>query len=428
MKILVVGSGGREHALVKKFKESSSVSEVHCVPGNALIDLEAKCHPGIKGTDVVRVSQLAQQLKVDLVFVGPEDPLVFGLSDELRRNGIPVFGPSQQGAELEGSKNFCKEFLVKHSVPTARYERVSSVAEVQKLVDDSSRPWPAPYVLKADGLAAGKGVVICATKAELLGSARRFFDEKLFGEASKTAVLEEFLDGYELSVLALTTGEDFVTLPVAQDHKRLKEGNAGPNTGGMGTIAPMPVDASLMSVIETGVIAPTVRGLKQDGILYRGVLFFGIMVTSRGPQVLEINVRFGDPETQVILPLLEGDFAQACLQIARGELPQLLVKPNLAASCVVVAAAGYPDDPRKGDVIRGLPDSLGKCTASSYWIGAGVAQSAQNDFISSGGRVLGAVGLASNLKDALSASYRLVASIDLPGMQFRRDIGSGGSR
>lgn len=424
MKIVVIGSGGREHALVKKFRSSPKVTSVHCIPGNALIALEAECHSDVKATDVDAVLKLCSHLKPDLVFIGPEDPLVFGLSDRLRDSGIPVFGPSAKGAQLEGSKNFCKEFLVRHGVPTARYEQVSSVEQVKALIEDVARPWSSPFVLKADGLAAGKGVVICNQKQELLDHAHRFFNERLFGEASKSAVLEEFLDGYELSVLALTNGSEFVTLPVAQDHKRLLDGNQGPNTGGMGTIAPMELASDLLAQIEEKIIAPTVKGLGRENILYRGVLFFGIMVGSRGPQVLEINVRFGDPETQVILPLLEGDFAESALSIALGEIPKISVKPGLHSSCVVVAAPGYPDSPRKGDVISGLERSIHQSAGggSSYWIGAGVSRSG-SDYLSNGGRVLNAVALSSSRSQALAASYQLISTISYPGLQFRRDIG-----
>lgn len=429
MNVLVIGSGGREHAVVKKFRESKQVHEIHCAPGNALIAEEAYCHPTVKANDLPAILKLTQELKPDLVFVGPEDPLVQGLADQLREIGVKVFGPSAEGAKLEASKNFCKEFLVQAGVPTARYKKVSSVREVEEalragsgdaVTSSQTTNWRSPFVLKADGLAGGKGVVICETEAELLKNARQFFEQKQFGTASATAVFEEFLSGYECSLLVLTNTRDYQILPLAQDHKRLLDGGLGPNTGGMGTIAPLPISAEVMSDIESRIVEPTVRALEQQQIDYRGVLFFGLMMTPQGPSVLEINCRFGDPETQSVLPLLKSDFFEICLSVAEGKLQSLECHSEKHVACVVVAAPGYPDQPIKGGVIEG---QLQTDSSNAYWIGAGVEKDQSDHWIASGGRVLNAMGFGANRNEALAKAYELIASIRYPGCQYRKDIG-----
>jgi len=419
VKILVIGSGGREHAVVKKFRESKQVKEIHCAPGNALIAEEAHCHPAVKASDLPAILKLTQMLKPDLVFVGPEDPLVQGLADQLREIGVKVFGPSAEGAKLEASKNFCKEFLVQAGVPTARYKKVSTVQEVEEALRAGSG-WRSPFVLKADGLAGGKGVVICETETELLQNARQFFEQKQFGEASATAVFEEFLSGYECSLLVLTNAREYRILPLAQDHKRLLEGGLGPNTGGMGTIAPLPISVEIMSDIDSRIVQPTVRALEQKQIDYRGVLFFGLMMTPQGPSVLEINCRFGDPETQSILPLLKSDFFEICLSVAEGKLQSLDCHNDTHAACVVVAAPGYPDQPLKGGVIEGRLQTVSN---EAYWIGAGVEKNQSGQWIASGGRVLNAMGFGATRNEALTKAYQLIASIHYPGCQYRKDIG-----
>lgn len=420
MRFLVIGSGGREHAIIRKLRESPAVTDVHCAPGNGLITSLATCHPAIAATDIAGILGLVDDIKADVVFVGPEDPLVFGLSDRLRAAGVPVVGPSQRGAMLEGSKAFCKEFLVDAGVPTAGYGNVDSVDSTMAL----AAKYQAPYVLKADGLAAGKGVVICATLEELRRNAELYFEKKIFGKAGKTAVFEEFLDGYEISFLALTNGETFVSLPVAQDHKRLREGDQGPNTGGMGTIAPIDLGAEVVRQIEETIVAPTVRALAKKGIVYRGVLFFGIMVTRQGPQVIEINCRFGDPETQVLLPLITSDFALVMRELADGKLDRIEFARDRHAACIVLAAPGYPDQPRKGLPIEGkLEASQVSAHDTAYWLGAGVQRDSSGALLVSGGRVLNSVALGGSRQEALMRAYEQLPQARFEGMQFRKDIG-----
>lgn len=420
MKFLVIGSGGREHAVIRKLRESPLVTEVHCAPGNGLISSLATCHPAVTATNLNGIQKLAVELETDVVFVGPEDPLVLGLADQLRGAGIHVVGPSRQGALLEGSKAFCKEFLVDAGVPTAGYGNVDSVASTMAL----AAKYQPPYVLKADGLAAGKGVVICATLEELRRNAELYFEKKIFGDAGKSAVFEEFLDGYEISFLALTNGKEFVSLPVAQDHKRLLDGDQGPNTGGMGTIAPIDLGADMVRTIEETIVAPTVRALEKKGIVYRGVLFFGIMVTKRGPEVIEINCRFGDPETQVILPLIASDFAVAMRELASGKLSKIDFARDKHAACIVLAAPGYPDQPRKDLPIDGKLEATEVSKGDlSYWLGAGVKRDVQDRLLVSGGRVLNSVAMGLTREEALKRAYTQLPQAKFEGMQSRKDIG-----
>lgn len=415
LKVLVIGQGGREHALVKALKSSPSVSEVHCAPGNDGIALEALCHPlpGINGASVI---ELCRRLHFDLVVVGPEAPLAAGLADELRAEGILVFGPSQAGAQLEASKIFSKQFMARAGVPTAPYVEVRTVDEVLRAADQFS----APYVLKADGLAAGKGVFICTDRSELGRAARQIFEQKILGAAGERAILEQFQLGWELSYLILTNGEDYQPLPLAQDHKRLSDKDKGPNTGGMGTVAPLSIDAKLDERIRSEILLPTVRTLKSMGLLYRGVLFVGVMVTENGPSVLEYNVRFGDPEAQSLLPLLEGDWAQTMLAVAKGELPELHFQP-LYLACVVLAASGYPEQPEKGVKILG---EIGYQSAASYFLHAGTAQQPDGSWVTAGGRVLNAMGVGSSRAEALRNAYLQAQKVQWPGLQMRHDIGA----
>ncbi|HRO67132.1 MAG TPA: phosphoribosylamine--glycine ligase, partial [Pseudobdellovibrionaceae bacterium] len=315
MKVMVVGQGGREHALVKSLARSPSVSEIHAVPGNDGMSKEALCHP-LSWKDTEELIQLCLRTEIDFVFIGPEDPLVDGLADQLRDRGILVVGPGREAALLEGSKVFAKNFMRDAGVPTAPFAVVKSVADVQKEISG----FTPPYVLKADGLAAGKGVYICKTESELLERSRDLFENRILGEAGNQALLEQFQPGWELSYLVLTNGREWRTLPLAQDHKRLKDFDEGPNTGGMGTVAPLEISDELRNRIETEIVAPSIQTLSKKSFVFRGVLFIGVMVTESGPKVLEYNTRFGDPETQVILPLLEGDCGKLFSELARGKL------------------------------------------------------------------------------------------------------------
>lgn len=414
MKVLVIGQGGREHALVRALKLSPSVGEVHAIPGSRGMAGEAICHE-IPLSDAKAVASFCHQHTIDLVVIGPEVPLAEGLSDQLRAEDLPVFGPSQAAAQLEASKVFSKQFMERAGVPTARYYVVSSVTETM----EKSKEFAPPFVLKADGLAAGKGVFICKTEDELQQAAHSLFVEKSLGESGRRALLEEFQPGWELSFLILTNGQAYQPLPLSQDHKRLGEGDTGPNTGGMGVVGPLEISPDLRERIHQDILTPSIRQLAAESLVYRGILYVGVMVTADGPSVLEYNVRFGDPEAQVVLPLLKGDWGEVMKSVSLGQLPELKWRP-IHCACVVLAAEGYPDQPKKGVVIEG---SLKGETANSYFLHAGTQRDSQGQWLTGGGRVLNAVGIGSTLKEALDVAYAQAERARWPGRQMRRDIG-----
>jgi phosphoribosylamine--glycine ligase len=412
MNVLVIGSGGREHAVIKALTESRRTPKIYCAPGNAgiaeqasLLKFDIKNH-----AEAIRV---CKEHKIDFVFIGPEDPLVDGLSDSLRENNIPVFGPSKAAAQLEGSKIFAKEFMKRAGVPTANAVQVSTVSETIKQAEKFS----PPYILKADGLAAGKGVFICKTMDELKRSAQLIFEEKILGVAGQTALLEKNLPGYEISFLLLTNGDSYSALPLAQDHKRLLDDNKGPNTGGMGTVAPTASPPELYQKIISRIVEPSVKQIKKENLLFRGVLFIGLMIVENEPFVLEYNVRFGDPETQVILPLLNDDLCDVFSELALGRL-QTLESKNLFSFCLVNAAPGYPDSTQKN-----IPVELPQNQTDAYILHAGTARDSAGHLVSGGGRVLNIVAVASSLESARQLAYDLNAKIKMPGRQFRLDIG-----
>jgi len=415
MRFLVLGQGGREHALVRGLKYSASVTEVHAVPGSDGISQEAICH-SVDVTDTKALQAFVKRHQIDCVVVGPENYLVQGVADDLRAMGVDVVGPSRAAAQLEGSKIFSKQFLAQAGVPTANYVIVESVAETLRAAGGFS----PPYVLKADGLAAGKGVFLCATMAELQTAAESLFELKSLGAAGQRAVLEQFQAGYELSYLILTDGRAAETLPLTQDHKRLNDGDEGPNTGGMGVVGPVAIDPSLRARIESDIVQPTLRHLQGSGLLYRGVLYIGVMVTEHGPTVLEFNVRFGDPEAQVILPQLNGDWGYVFSRLAKGELVPLSWK-STSVACVVMASPGYPDSPEKGVPIMG---DLGQNSPSSYFLHAGTKRGDHGQWVTYGGRVLNAIGLGGNMQEALTSAYNLARSVSWRGIQMRSDIGA----
>lgn len=360
------------------------------------------------------VANVAQESGIELVVIGPDDPVAEGLADFLREVGLLVFGPSKAAAQLEASKVFSKRFMVSAGVPTARFQEVRSVAAVL----EAAKSYHPPYVLKADGLAAGKGVFICKTAADLEAAARDVFEKRIFGSAGNLALLEEFSPGYEISCLVLTNGETWEPLVLAADHKRLGDGDIGPNTGGMGTVAPYRIDAALQKRIDTEILAPTMKRLKEMDLLYRGVLYVGLMVTEQGPSVLEFNARFGDPEAQVILPLLDGDWGVTFKAVARGEVPNLKWK-NSAAACVVLAAEGYPEAPKKGVRIEG---ELAYDVGETYFLHAGTTKMS-GEWTTNGGRVLNAIGLGASADEAVRRAYDQAKRASWPKQQMRSDIG-----
>ena len=418
MRVLIIGGGGREHALAWKAASSVRVSQVFVAPGNAGTALEPKCqNVPISAEDVPALLAFAQKERVDLTIVGPEGPLVLGVVDAFSAAGLPCFGPSKACAQLEGSKAFSKEFLTRHHIPTARYARFNKKNFNPAFVLEQ-RP---PIVVKADGLAAGKGVVIAATHAEALETIERMFNGA-FGSAGDTVVVEEFLQGEEVSFIVMVDGQHTLPLATAQDHKRLKDQDLGPNTGGMGAYSPAPiVTDQLHARIMREVIQPTVAGLAAEGMPYRGFLYAGLMIAADGtPNVLEFNCRFGDPETQPILMRLQSDLIDLVEAAIAGHLDQVEAKwDSRRAVGVVMAAQHYPETPRLGDTIHGLTEAS---ALPGKVFHAATRQSA-DEVVTSGGRVLCAVGCGTTVAFACEQAYRLVSTIQFSGMQYRKDIG-----
>jgi phosphoribosylamine--glycine ligase len=418
-KILIVGSGGREHALAVRLLACASVSEVIVTPGNAGTahsEVTGKLSRSVTGDPL----EIAAREAPDLVVIGPEVPLCDGLSDRLVSAGHAVFGPSQRAAQLEGSKAFMKRFAARHGIPTGRFHVVTDVAAAERAIRDFAE---AP-VVKADGLAAGKGVVVAETHAEALAAAEGMLSGAAFGAAGKTVVVEERVPGAEASMHAICDGERFVLLPAAQDHKRIFDGDRGPNTGGMGTYAPAPlITPALEARIRHEIFERALQGMKADGHPFRGALFAGLMITQDEElSLLEFNVRFGDPETQVLMAVLDGDVAQALLAASRGELqPELLHVSSDHAVCVVLAAGGYPEAPRLGDVISGLNDAARVPGVHVFHAGTKLRD---GQVVTSGGRVLGVTARGTTLREAHARAYQAAELIQFEGRQFRRDIGA----
>ena len=419
LKVLVVGSGAREHALVKAALRSPLVREVLAAPGNAGIADEAPCF-AVKADDVAGLVALAKSEKVDFVIVGPEVPLSLGLVDELAAAKIPAFGPNRAGAELEASKVYTKNFLLRNKIPTAYGETFTSSAAALAYVANKS----LPIVIKASGLAAGKGVTVAMTHAEAEAAIRASLDDKVFGASGDEVLIEDFLPGEEASMMLVVCGEKYLVLPPSQDHKRVGDGDTGANTGGMGAYAPAAiVNAPLLARIEQEIIRPTLAAFTREGIDYRGVLYIGLMLTPSGPSVVEFNVRFGDPECQVLLPLLETDPLKILWDCANGVLDPAAcrLKPHFAAT-VVLASYNYPANPRLGDVIT-LPKNSTLPSGVDI-LHAGTKRNAAGDLVTSGGRVLSVVATAPTLRAALAAAYQTCEHIQFSGAHYRRDIGA----
>ena len=416
MKVCVIGSGGREHALAWRLSISPSVTKVYAIPGSAAMSDCAE----LVGIDWQQSDHLINFLKdnqVDLVVVGPEAPLVAGLADELNKAGIPVFGPSKAAAQLEGSKVFAKDLMKKYNIPTAAYGVFQNVEEAKAFIVTTG----APIVVKADGLAAGKGVVVAMTVDEANAAVEDMLSGNRFGEAGSTVVIEEFMDGEEASLLAFVDGKTVVPMIASQDHKRIFDGDKGPNTGGMGTYAPAPVltDALRDEAMKT-ILEPMVGAMQKEGMPYVGCLYAGLMITAEGPKVVEFNARFGDPETQVVLPLLDSDLGQIMMACATGNLTAEMVKwKDSSAACVILASKGYPETSSKGDVIHG--DIKQHDTTIVFHSGTKLVG---EEYVTNGGRVLGVVGLGKDLRTALDRAYGRIEHIDFEGMQYRTDIGA----
>jgi len=418
MKVLVVGSGGREHALCWAIAKSPKCKTLYAAPGNAGIAEAATC-VDIDAADVDGLVKFAKSEKIDLVVVGPEAPLVAGLVDKLEAAGIKAFGPSAKAAQLEGSKAFMKDILYKYDIPTAKYAIFDEPEAAKEYIIRQD----GPVVVKADGLAAGKGVILCHNRNEAFAAIDQMMIERAFGAAGDEVLVEEFLEGEEVSFFALVDGKTAVPLASAQDHKAVHEGDTGPNTGGMGAYSPTPlVDEAMNREIMDDIIAPTIRGMAEEGAPYKGVLFCGLMITKDGPKVLEYNVRFGDPECQVLMARFESDVLTALLACAEGRLNRIKLKwKDETALVVVMAAQGYPGKYVKGSEIRGLDVAGAVDGVTVFHAGTKKANGAK--VVAAGGRVLGVTGVGKTVKDAQDAAYRGVDAIDWPDGFCRRDIG-----
>jgi phosphoribosylamine--glycine ligase len=418
MRILVVGSGGREHALCWKIAASPLCDKLYCAPGNAGIAADAEC-VAIGAEDIEGITAFAKKEAIDFVVVGPEGPLVKGLADRLEGEGIATFGPSAAAAALEGSKGFMKDIAAKYQIPTARYARFTDATQAKAF----AKTFTPPIVLKADGLASGKGVIICTSLAEAEAEIDAMLKDRKFGNASAEIVVEEFLEGEELSFFALIDGTHALPLVSAQDHKRVGDGDTGPNTGGMGAYSPAPVATKAVeAAIMERIIRPTVAGMAAEGKPFKGVLFAGIMVTKDGPKLIEYNVRFGDPETQVIMLRMKSDLLPALMAARDGSLQNFDLRwSDETALVVVMAAQGYPDKPQTGTVIHHL-DAAAKVDGVTIFH-AGTKRNAQGDIEAAGGRVLGVASSAKSFEAARARAYHAVDAIDWPGGFCRRDIG-----
>jgi phosphoribosylamine---glycine ligase len=421
MNILVVGSGGREHAICSVLSRSARTQRLYCAEGNAGIAAIAEC-VRIKPEEIARLADFAEQNAIDLTFVGGETALSLGIVDEFEGRGLAIIGPGRKASRLEASKAFSKDFMARHGVPTAAYRVAESIGQATNVLNDGTfGDEHAPVVVKADGLAGGKGVVVAQHREEALKAIEEL-QSVVGADAASRIVLEECLVGREVSLIMFADGEHFSLMPPTRDHKRIGEGDTGPNTGGMGTTT----DDSLLTAeqretIINEIIRPTLKGCVEEGFPFRGILFLGLMMTSNGTKVLEYNVRFGDPETQSILIRLDTDLVDICESMLEGNLSNIQIdwKPGSSAT-VVLAAAGYPQSPRKGDVIKGVDDAPVEGVTIFH---AGTARSGSGDLVTAGGRVLGVTAVGVNLDEALARSYDALSKISWQGMQYRRDIG-----
>ncbi len=426
MNVLVIGSGGREHALCRTLRREArgQALRLFCAPGNAGIEEDAECIP-LSATDVAALAEFAERERVGLTVVGGEAPLAAGLADEFKRRGLLVAGPPRAAARLESSKVFAKDFMLRHGVPTARHRVAASASEAREILRGGEFGGEdSPVVVKADGLAAGKGVVVARTRAEAEAAVFEMMEGGRVGqEAARRVVIEETLTGREASLLLWTDGRDYALMPPARDHKRVGEGDTGPNTGGMGAVTGAGVlDAETHARAVREIVEPTLRGAQAEGLDFRGVLFVGLMLTEDGPRALEYNVRFGDPEAQAILVRLESSLLDIFEAVATDRLGELKVKwSEEASACVVLAARGYPERPETGARIEGLEEAAGVPTAQIFH--AGTTRAPDGSILTAGGRVLGVTATGATLDEALRRCYASAAHINWDGMHYRRDIG-----
>lgn len=414
MKLLVVGGGGREHAIIKKLRENKEVEEIYALPGNGGIAADAVCVP-IGASEIEKIREFAVENKIDFAVVAPDDPLVLGCVDLLEGVGIPCFGPNKAAAIIEGSKVFSKDLMKKYGIPTAGYDVFENADEALKFVEGSNT---LPIVVKADGLALGKGVIIAETKQEALDAIRSIMSDKIFGESGSRIVIEEFLTGPEVSVLSFTDGKTVVPMVSSMDHKRALDNDKGLNTGGMGTIAPNPYySEELQKRCMEEIFLPTINAMNSEGRSFKGCLYFGLMLTEKGPKVIEYNCRFGDPETQVVLPLLKTDLLSVMRAVHDGTLADMPVEfSSGSACCVIMASGGYPQAYEKGKEIS-FADTQ---DAVIYHAGTKLEN---GKILTNGGRVLGVTATAPTLSEAIEKAYKAVSGVSFEGAHYRRDIG-----
>lgn len=412
MKLMVVGGGGREHAIISKLKENPSVSEIYALPGNGGIAADATC-VNIGATDIPAITQFAVENQIDFAVVAPDDPLVLGCVDALEEKGIPCFGPEKKAAIIEGSKIFSKNLMKKYNIPTAEYAVFEDVKEALNYVETA----PVPTVIKADGLALGKGVIIAETREDAVAAVKSMMEDKKFGASGTKIVVEEFLTGPEVSVLSFTDGKTVVPMISSMDHKRALDGDKGLNTGGMGTVAPNPYyTKEIAEECMEKIFLPTMHAMNAEGRTFKGCLYFGLMLTEDGPKVIEYNCRFGDPETQVVLPLLESDLLTVMMAVANGTLSDTEVKfADDNACCVVMASEGYPVSYEKGYEIT-LPEDR-----TNIFVAGAKAEG--NKLLTNGGRVLGVTRRGATLEEAVKAAYEAVTAVSFDNAFYRRDIG-----
>ena len=421
MKLMVIGGGGREHAIIKKLKENSAVEEIYCLPGNGGIAADAVCVPEIGAKDIPAQVEFAKAHRIDYAVVAPDDPLALGAVDALTEAGIPCFGPDKKAAVIEASKAFSKDLMKKYGIPTAKYELFTDADAACAYIDSQG----APIVVKADGLALGKGVIVAQTVEEAKAAVRSMIEDKAFGQSGARVVIEEFMEGPEVSVLSFTDGETVVPMVSSMDHKCALDGDKGPNTGGMGTVAPNPYyTPAVAERCMQEIFLPTVAAMQAEGCPFKGCLYFGLMLTPDGPKVIEYNCRFGDPETQVVLPLLESDLLRVMTACTEGTLADTEVKfSDGAAACVILASGGYPVAYEKGKPITGLVDGQlpDEPDVTVYHSGTAITEDGQ--LVTNGGRVLGVTATAPGLPRAISIAYEAAEHIHFDKLHKRTDIG-----